>query len=213
MAIFCGDAAALRPDGQSPFPRIRINQQRRQQRGSQERCTGAYKNNFACGLKAQKGATSILRIREGTAGAGLLSVRFLRCHSAVPCLPSPAPSRRATSSPTPLSVERCARSQARAQRRANPTRGTGGLASRSGTKRPNSKWKLLAKLADNIFHSTKPYRCPDAARLARQWCLLLTAIFPWSGRFLTKHPKAKARGSPITTLRTTPDHRNCPSDA
>ena len=83
----------------------------------------------------------------------------------------------------------------------------GGLASRSGTKRPNSKWKLLAKLADNIFHSTKPYRCPDAARLARQWCLLLTTIFPWSGRFLTKYPKAKARGSPITT---SPHHTRPP---
>ena len=52
-----------------------------------------------------------------------------------------------------------ARSQTRAQRRANPTRGMGGLSSRSGTKRPNSKWKVLAKLADNIFHSTKAYRC------------------------------------------------------
>jgi hypothetical protein len=30
--------------------------------------------------------------------------------------------------------------------------------SRQGCKRPQGKYKLLGKLADNIFHSTKPYR-------------------------------------------------------
>mmetsp|Transcript_14591 Transcript_14591/g.29560 ORF Transcript_14591/g.29560 Transcript_14591/m.29560 type:complete len:88 (-) Transcript_14591:97-360(-) len=29
---------------------------------------------------------------------------------------------------------------------------------RNGCKRPNSKFKLLASLADNIFHTTKAYR-------------------------------------------------------
>ena len=119
--------------------------------------------------------------------------------------------RRGRAVPTPLRALRTLPGPRTAQGEPDSKHGRTRIEKRNQTTK--LQVKLLAKLADNIFHSTKPYRCPDAARLARQCCLLLTTILPRSGRFIARQPKAKARGSPITTLRTTPGHGNCPSDA
>jgi len=68
--------------------------------------------------------------------------------------------------------------------------------SRQGCKRPRGKYKLLAKLADNIFHSTKPYRCGGEGHAAPSHFLLIRIACAQD-----THEQTQSQGTPESHTR------------